>query len=179
MDKIYDRHKLDFSSKYTDKGNICEDDSIELVSNHYNLGMVFKNEEYKENDFLTGTPDVILNDLVIDIKNSYDHTTFPLFDPIDKGYQMQLQGYMCLFDKSEAWLTYTLMNLPLELLEKEISYHPDLEEDDVIRYFEYDHLPIEKRIKRYIVKRDDEFLKLVENRVNLCQQYIDQLIKEL
>lgn len=180
LDKVYNRRKLDTKTKYTEKGHICEDDAIELIADHYNLGMIFKNEEYKENDFLTGTCDVKLNDLIIDNKCSYDHSTFPLFENyIDKDYFAQLQGYMELYNKEESWLVYTLINLPLELIDREINSHLDLEEEEIDDYFNYDSLPNEKRVKRYIIKRDKKYIQDVKERVAMCQKYVDSLLLNL
>lgn len=179
LDQLYHRTKLDAKSKYTEKGNLCEDDAIELIGNHFQLGMIFKNEDYRENDFLTGTCDIKLKDLVIDIKNSYDHSTFPLLESeLNQDYYAQIQGYLELYDINEGWIVYTLMNLPLELIEREIYSHSDMEEEEIDKYFYYDDLPDNKRIKRYIVKRDPEYIKKVKERVDLCQKYIDSLIQE-
>ena len=75
---VYNRRK-EFRSKYTDKGNFCESASIDFLNNHLVLGWS-KNKEYLENEWMTGTPDIVTDEEIIDIKNSYDTDTFPLFD---------------------------------------------------------------------------------------------------
>ncbi len=72
--------KKEFSSRYTDKGNIQEDESIELAARVLDLPFCTKNDEYFENEFIKGTPDLILEDEIIDIKCSWDGTTFPWFE---------------------------------------------------------------------------------------------------
>ena len=95
------------SSKYLDKGNAVEDDAIDYAAKK--LGWLFasKNDEYFEDDFFCGTPDVILEDKIIDIKSSWDCFTFPLFeDEIpNKDYFYQLQVYMHLTGKKMAELS--------------------------------------------------------------------------
>ena len=87
--------KKDFSSRYTDKGIIQEDIAIDLASRVLILPFIFKNTEYFENDWIKGTPDLIFDDEVIDIKCSWDGTTFPFFgiELSSKDYYWQLLGY--------------------------------------------------------------------------------------
>src|SRR3546814_2144020 len=70
-EQIYKRRK-DFASKYFDKGNACEDAAIEYASQHLEWGDVKKNDEWFEDDFFQGTPDVMMPDrgIISDIKNS-------------------------------------------------------------------------------------------------------------
>ena len=66
--EIYGVRK-DISSKYLDKGNAVEDDAIDYAAKE--LGWLFasKNDEYFEDENFCGTPDVILEDKIIDIKS--------------------------------------------------------------------------------------------------------------
>ncbi len=50
--------RKEFSSRYTDKGNAVEDLSISLVNDVLDVKFIYKNEEYFENDYIKGTPDV-------------------------------------------------------------------------------------------------------------------------
>jgi len=103
-EKLYNRRK-NFTSKFTDKGNICEDNSIEFLSDYFLLDLS-KNEEYFEGDFITGTPDLIVGESEVwDIKNSWSPDTFPIFDTKPNiGYWWQLQSYMALTGRSKARL---------------------------------------------------------------------------
>jgi hypothetical protein len=60
-----------FSSRYTDKGNLVEDEAIDMASNALEIGFLYKNHEHFENEFLTGTPDVNTNDILLDVKSSF------------------------------------------------------------------------------------------------------------
>jgi len=106
--------KKEFSSRYTDKGNECEEDSITLANEVLNVGFIYKNEEHFENDYITGTPDVNTNEVLLDVKTSFDGTTFPFFEEEipNKDYYYQLQGYMWLTGKEESLLVYCLTNTP-------------------------------------------------------------------
>ena len=68
----YDEH---FSSKYTEKGLLVEDRSIELL-NSVLFTDFKKNTERKTNEWLTGEADIV-SDRIIDIKSSWSLTTFP------------------------------------------------------------------------------------------------------
>ena len=82
----------EFNSKYTDKGNAVEQAVLNMVASQLNYGMLLKNEEWFEGDFATGTPDNIQKDHVIDVKSSWDFSTFPIFDTEpDKKYWWQGQ----------------------------------------------------------------------------------------
>ena len=162
-EQIYGRRK-DISSKYLDKGNSVEDESIEFLTANSDYGFLVKNEEYFENDFLTGTPDIITSEEVIDMKNSWDCFTFPLFfDAIpNKDYFYQLQGYMALTGLKKAKLVYTLMNT-----DKDINFG---KEDN------YDDVDAKYRIKTFVVERDEEVIEEIKLRVNEIQEYINKLI---
>jgi hypothetical protein len=114
--------KKEFSSRYTDKGNAVEDESILLVNDVLNVKFIYKNEEHFQNDFITGTPDVNTEDVLLDVKSSWDATTFPFFDTEipNKDYYYQLQGYMWLTGKQQSMLCYCLVDTPIEMVEDEI-----------------------------------------------------------
>jgi hypothetical protein len=115
---------------------------------------------------MTGTPDLIINDLVIDMKASWDCFTFPLFDTdIDKAYWMQLQGYMALTGKRSARLVYTLQNTPEELTYDEVA--------------DYSELPSTLRVKEFEIDYDAQFIESVNERVLLCREYVNELLTKL
>jgi len=99
-EQLYGRRKF-MTNKYVEKGLIMEDASLDYIAEHLGYGMLVKNEDYFENEYFTGTPDVILNNHLIDVKNSYDCFTFPLFfnGVPNKDYYWQAQVYMALCDK--------------------------------------------------------------------------------
>lgn len=183
--ELYNR-RIEFSSKYTNKGKAVEDDAIDFASSHFNWGMVLKNDEFKENEFITGTPDLILADSIEDIKSSWSHETFPLFKTTlpDPGYRWQLLGYMSLFNKKSAGVVYCLMDAPDAIIDAEarkLMYSEGLTEMEMDLYdrvkvsMTYSNLADSLRIKRFSVERDDIAIKQIEARVKLCREHIKTL----
>ena len=78
VQEIYGIRK-EFSSRYTDKGNEVENESINLVNEVLDVGFIYKNEEHYQNDWITGTPDVNTEQVLLDVKSSWDGSTFPFF----------------------------------------------------------------------------------------------------
>ena len=175
-DQIYDRRKV-IESKYMDKGTIMEGEAIEFVSAYFpDLPLLIKNEKNFESDFMTGTPDLILSDSVIDIKCPWDAYTFPLFENElpEKNYYWQLQGYMNLTGISKGQIIYVLMDTPLEMIEKEIRFKPD-KEDEIIKYHSYGNIPDKYRIKCFEVLRNDQDIEAIKQRVKDCRNYINSI----
>jgi hypothetical protein len=183
-EQLYGRKKF-FSNKYTEKGIIVEQDALDYVAEVLDYGMLVKNEQYFENDFLTGTPDAILNDHIIDVKSSWSFDTFPLFEKnINKSYFYQAQGYMELTGKDKYKLIYCLMNTPEHLIEKEAhsrAYAMGYQFDDVIEKVKndltFDGLDSKLRLKVYEIERDQETIDAIKERVSECRKYIGGLWK--
>jgi hypothetical protein len=183
-EKLYNRTKS-FSNKYTEKGTTVEDEAINFAADFYGWGLVSKNDDFLEDDFMTGTPDLILSNLVPDIKSSWDCFSFPLFtSKLDSGYEWQVQGYMNLTGKESGAVIYCLMDAPDELVEKEarmLSYKAGYSEldsdfyDEVKKTMVYSHLPNELRIKKFEVKRDEAKIQQIKDRVQICRDYIKTL----
>lgn len=183
-EQIYNRKK-EFSSKYTQKGLIVEDNSIDFISEYLNLGFVIKNEKYFENDFITGTPDLILTDCVIDVKNSWDCFTFPLFDTDipNMAYYYQLQCYMDLTNTNKAKLIYVLSNTPDNLIDKEAYYYCknngfDEVDNDILTEFynkmTYNDISEHYKIKVFEIERNQEIINKIKDQVLKCRNYISQ-----
>ena len=182
-EELYGRRE-EITSKQMDKGIQMEAEAIELAARYYNWGMVFKNEKELHNDFMTGTPDVILSDTVIDIKCPWSCFTFPLFDQEpDKNYWWQLQGYMALTGLEKAKLVYCLMDLPEDLLESEIYYAQKRNvfsiEEEVRAYHTYSNLPDKMRIKSFDIARDQAAIDSIYTRVEECREYYIEMVQIL
>lgn len=185
----YFNRKRQIQSKYTYKGNKVEDDSIQFIADFLGYPFLFKNDQWYENEYIHGTPDVIPSDCVIDAKNSWDYHTFPYFETEipDKDYWWQGQGYMWLTGRTKYKLVYTLMNMPQEQIYDEAkkecyANHLDLDlhMDDVYEQKEleytYDDLPIQRRIKIFEFDRDESAIELIKDRVEASRRFIDTLI---
>jgi hypothetical protein len=175
-----------FNSRYTDKGNLVEDESIKLASDVLDLGFLYKNDEHFSNEWVTGTPDVNTASLILDVKSSWDATTFPFFatEIPTKDYYYQLQGYMWLTGKQKSLLVYCLVNTPLDMVQDEIRrahWNAHLLEEDlnlieeVQKRHNFDHIPDNRRVKVFEVERDDEVIEQIKERVELCREYYETL----
>lgn len=180
--------KKEFSSRYTDKGIEVERTSIDLVQDNCDFGFMYKNEEHFENDYLTGTPDVNTDNILLDVKSSYDATTFPWFEEEipNKDYYYQLQGYMALCNKRKSVLAYCLVNTPFQIVEDEVrrahwkEHLIDESEElraDVEARHNFDHIPAEKRIKTFEVRYDKDVVKAIYERIKECRKYYETLIQ--
>jgi len=189
VQEVYGIRK-EFSSRYTDKGNEVEELSIALCNDVLNLGFIYKNEEHYSNEWIAGTPDVNTNEILLDVKSSWDATTFPFFDTElkNKDYFYQLQGYMWLTEKQESLLCYCLIDTPLQIVEDEIRrehWKASLIEESLdLRAFvqskhTFGHIPKEKRVKTFIIQKDDVVIESIKTRIEECREYYDILLTNL
>lgn len=165
-EEIYGIRK-EIRNKYIDKGNICEDEAIDKAVEWLDLPFAIKNETSFEDDYFTGTPDLITNGVVYDIKNSWDCFTFPLFEKEipTKDYFYQLQVYMHLTGARKAVLCYLLMNTP-EVITWETPH-------------DYSGMDKKYRIKTYPVDYDAEVIATLQQRILHGREYIAQLLKNI
>ena len=93
------------------KGTDWEEESIALV-NQVRGTFYVKNKERFENEFLTGEPDIILDNSIIDIKTSWSLDTWPVTpeEGVNKDYMWQLFAYCWLLDKPQAELMYCMID---------------------------------------------------------------------
>ena len=182
--------RKEFSSRYTDKGNEVEDLSIALCNDVLDIGFIYKNEEHFSNEWITGTPDVNTNEILLDVKSSYDATTFPFFDTklVNKSYFYQMQGYMFLTGKEESLLCYCLIDTPLQIVEDEIRrehWKASLIEESLdLRAFvqakhTFGHIPKEKRLKVFKIARDEQVIEEIKTRIEQCREYYNELLTNL
>lgn len=203
-EKLYDRRK-NFTNQYLDKGIQVEGASIQFAADHYGWGDVAKNEEWFSDEWFEGTPDVIAElpdpttyyrPTVIDMKNVWDCFTMPLFEEEipTAGYETQLQVYMHLVSEhygvefNDALLVYSLMDAPLNVMEKQMrslsweegqqGFISDEIRQRVHTEMTYSNLPPELRLKSYAVKRDPAVIEELKLRVRLCRKYIAGLVNK-
>lgn len=180
---LYDRRQ-EFSNKYTEKGNECEDDSIQFASKVFGWCDVKKNEVKKENEWFIGTCDIDRQKIGGDVKNSWSENTFPLFadEPPNKDYVWQLQGYGDLYGFEKLELIYTLMDAPEWLIEQEarkqqrILKLDDLElelYEEVKRKMTYSDLPDFLRIKKFDFDTSLDMINEARCRVDLINHWIE------
>lgn len=165
-------------NKYTEKGIALEEQAIKLSGRKRGLPLK-KNTERRENDWITGECDIYVPSrrLIIDTKCSWDIGSPPFFaDEAEEkakkaGYDAQMQGYMWLWDCDEAQIDFVLLPTPYDQLS---SY------DDPNRYIDLvEQIPQEKRITTVTIKRDEKVIEKIKERVEIAQEYYQQLIQEM
>lgn len=161
-ESIYGVRK-EIKSKYLTKGLKLEDTAIDKAIEWLDLPFAIKNEKFFEDEFFCGTPDLIVENVVYDIKCSWDCFTFPLFENEipNKDYFYQLQVYMYLTGCKKAVLTYVLLNTPEELTYEEKH--------------NYDNMDKKYRIKTYSFDYDETIIEQLKEKVTNVRQYINIL----
>ena len=159
------------TNKYVEKGIEVEDKSIELLS-LVKFAQYRKNKVRVNNDFLTGECDINdeVNDEIIDIKSSWSLETFPAL-PSDiniKDYEMQLRGYMMLYNRSKASVCYCMVSTPegLTMYENKLLH-------------EVDHIDPFARVTMLTIERDLEIEKQIEERCKIAIDFYYDYIRQL
>ena len=161
-EKIYGIRK-EIKSKYLDKGNALEDTAIDKAIQWLDLPFAIKNEKYFEDEFFCGTPDLIVDGVVYDIKCSWDAFSFPFIENEipTKDYFYQLQVYMHLTGCKKAVLTYVLLNTP-DFMIYETKH-------------EYDAMDKKYRIKTFEIDYNLEVIEKLHKKVENVREYLQTL----
>lgn len=168
-------------NKYTEKGNIVEDDAITFLMQHEGI-FADKNTERLSDGVVTGEWDIFYNGVIYDTKCPWDFFTMPKTQKKvesavkDAGYDIQQIGYMRLLkhhgrEVSHAEIKYTLMPTPQGLLyaSDDLELHTDFVES----------LPPEKRIRTHRVEWCEKTNALIDIKYQAAQKYAEQIFDEL
>lgn len=190
------------SNKYISKGLKTEEDGLNLIVKVLKLGMIYKNEERKEDEFKTGEIDFKDKGIIYDNKASYTLDTFPLFEKkLDPKYYGQMQGYLDLEGLEKGKVCYTLVDTPIDILKNEIKW---IESDDdkqskainhvftvdywnevketlfpMAKKIDFISIPDEKRVKVFEVTKDIDYVNNINIKSKLCKKYIQELLVNL
>jgi hypothetical protein len=151
----------DIDSKYFRKGNMQEDNCIQLASQVLGIGGISKNEVRMSNEWIEGTCDVDddLTDTIIDTKCVWSYKTLQdAATKLNKDYEWQLRGYMMLYGRTNSILFYGLLDTPAEA-----NYGIKVV---------WEHLPIEERWVAYSFTRDLELEEAIKEKVEQCREWI-------
>jgi hypothetical protein len=189
LSEKFSYRKPDFYSKYTDKGNEVETESKNIAARVLGYNLLLKNEKHFENEYLTGTPDVILPDEIIDIKSSWDMFTFPFFEDElpTKNYYWQGVAYCILTGRRKFSIIYVLTDTPEHLIEREAWNYVNRNAldmtDEVMAEFKskmtYGNIPEKYRVKRYTFDVADEVITQVHEQLKIFIDYCKYLSKKL
>lgn len=163
-------HDNEFDYVTTEKGKICEHESIEIY-NEVNDTFYVKNADRITKGILTGECDLLdeKESLVIDIKTAYSKKTYPLILKMSKLYEWQLRAYMHLYDVNQAELAYCLVNTPQDLILNKDQKH----------WHVVDDVPVNLRVSSLRIDRDFDKEKQLLNRLVLASNYIKDSVKTL
>lgn len=165
------------------KGILMEDFTIELVDDVIfgSQGLV-KNEKHLSNEFIQGTPDVIGDDFVLDVKSPWDSKTFlnKITEKVDIDYVWQLKGYCWLTNKARAILAYGLVNTPTYACLQASFQNKPFEQ---IEYeCTYEHIAEAERVIAYKIPIETSDQVQIEKGIGMCRDYLtwyDGLIKSM
>lgn len=177
-------------NKYIEKGLACEDNSMTLYCRNIKKFYIKNNERF-ENDYICGTPDIIDEDSIIDLKSSWSiHTFFDVVvNPINKLYYYQLQSYMALTGKEKSKLVYCLVDTPDPLIHDEIKRtqwkmgvsDPETNQVfiDASKYIEasmkFDDIPMKDRFIEFEIAKDNETIQSIYTRVEECRKFLNSI----
>lgn len=164
--------------KFTEKGLQLEEQAVRLSSLSRGLALK-KNTERRENDWISGECDIYIptRKIIIDTKCSWDIGTHPFFkDEAEEkakkqGYDVQMQGYMWLWDCEEAHIDFCLFPTPLDMVK------PWESEEKLIDLV--DQIPQKKRLTTVVIKRDEKVIEKIKQRVEAAQEYYQELITQM
>lgn len=165
------------------KGLMCEDEAIGVVTRQVPGPWRVKNEDQYNNDWFSGTPDIVLDDAVEDVKCSWTIKTFFDVKYPSAIYYAQGQVYMDLTGRDTFRLCHVLLDTPEEIVveeQKRFYFRFNCTEDDpnyleCYRKVEAMHtasrmLPEGQRIKVSEFHRDDMYLAKLRKRVELARK---------
>ena len=186
INEKYGRSKS-IQSKYLEKGISQEEESITLYSK-FKKSFYVNNKARMSNEFITGEWDILKNEIVTDIKTSWDIFSFfkAKNEPLNKDYYYQLHGYMSLTGAKSATLAYCLVNTPLNLIEQEkksLWFKMNCPDHEAIEYLKgceeierlsiYEDIPIQERVFEIEIERNEEIIEAINKRVLECREWMN------
>jgi len=164
------------------KGLLCEEEAIGVLSRQVPGEFRVKNEQTWENAWFTGTPDVVTDTHVEDVKCSWTLRTYMEVQHPSALYYAQGQVYMDLTGRDKFRLCHVLVDTPEEIVTEErkrffFRFSCDEENpflQECYRKTEAMHdvsrIPEEDRIKVFEIERSDTYLMKLRKRVELARQ---------
>ena len=164
-------YELNIKTKPMIKGTDWEHVGIKLLNDVRFTNKYVKNTVRVENDYMSGCCDILMDDLIIDIKSPWSLETFPATpsEGKDSDYEWQGRAYMCLYDRPAFELAYTMFTTPDELLT----------EWDNLSIHRVDHIPMHHRVTVLRYERDEEIEDLIREKLIYCNEYYSKYVNEL
>jgi hypothetical protein len=178
--------KKDIVTKAMEKGILAEQSGIELLS--MVDGTIYeKNQERKENEWVTGHADIVGEEYLDDLKLSWSADSFMknLIKPLDKIYYYQLQAYMWLWGKTKGRIRYALVDTPQSIIDNEkrrLLFSMDVATDEnpeykiaeaeLVHSMTFKDIPIHERIIDKYVELDQEIISQIPDKVEKARKYL-------
>jgi hypothetical protein len=179
----------DIDNKFTIKGNLCEQDSLALLSEVAGIFLI-KNKNSFSNAWIQGTPDCLHREFVIDVKTSWNLRTFRAAE-LSTLYYWQLMSYMWLTGAKRGLLAYCLVDTPMHMVydaQRKALWNANIIDEgsdeaqpimsQIERNMTYsDRIDAKNRVKVFIVERNESEIKEIKNRVNMCRKKLVEIHK--
>jgi len=182
----------ELTSKYVEKGNFNEEESILLVS-EVESNFYEKNTERKTINHITGEADIICyidgKKIIKDVKSSWSPMTFMNGD-LNTIYEWQLRTYLYLYNADEAHLHYVLTDCPAHILENEKwklrNKYGILDDENPIMQrlfkqleqnlvFSNGNYTKHERVKTFKITRDKEKEELLLSKIPMAVEYYNSI----
>jgi len=170
------------------KGLLCEDEAIGVVTRQVEGPFRIKNEEQFANDWFVGTPDIVLDDAVEDVKCSWTIKTYSDVQHPSAMYYTQGQVYMDLTGRNTFRLCHVLVDTPEEIVAEERKryyFRLNCKEEsphylECCRIVDAQHAASRmetepNRIKIFEFRKDEQFLAKLRKRVEQARDVYDQM----
>jgi hypothetical protein len=150
--------KKEIKNKYLERGIQEENNAIDFAIQVLDLPFVIKNEKSFEDDYFTGTPDLIVGNTVYDIKTVWSCFTMPLFENEipNKDYMYQVNIYMELLGLKKAKVVYVLLD------------------NDAIGH-EY-NVADSLRVKSFEFEYNEQIIKDLQEKVLISRDYLKSIL---
>lgn len=170
------------------KGNELEIEAIKLLCKLDKVDY-FKPDCMIYNDYIYGICDIHSDKKIIDIKTSWNITSFLTASEtkLSANYWYQMQGYMELYDIDVSEVCFVLLNTPPHLVDRERAkqtekyvfgeitrekYDEEIEKCDLV--FDYEKIPAKRRVLRFQVNRDADAWFNIKQRVVKCREWLGE-----
>jgi hypothetical protein len=167
-------YNLELNNKYINKGILQEHDSIDLI-NAVRFTDYSKHIGRVESELMSGECDILLDDMIIDVKTSWSLETFPATreDANDRDYEWQGRAYMHLYDRDV-----------FEVIHCMVSTDPKDEFNlltpwDNLSVHRVDHIDPAKRITVCRYERDLDLELDMLTKLRYASEFYAQVMNEL
>ena len=175
------------------KGSQLENQAIKIISEADGIDYVCP-EKSEKNEFILGKCDGICPNKtkIIETKVSWNSVTFLATrnNKLKKEHWYQMQGYLWLYGVDYGEVKNVLLNTPEHLADRERLrqterymmgeidgdvYDEKMEELETC--FDYESIPVRRRIITFGVYRNEEVISKIASRVKRCREFLNEFEK--